>query len=71
MIILFAFVGCSLYEAAEHQFESQKHGSTMGLLISEVILTIAVFVVITIWARDYVKDSFEEIEREDDEDYQS
>ena len=65
MIMLVVLVGCSLYTASE--VPGEENDVEIGLIIFEILITITLFILITWWAHNYVKDQFEEIEKEAEE----
>ena len=68
MIMLVVLVGCSLYTASESAVTpGEENDVTVGLLVFEILITITLFILITWWAHNYVKDKFEVIEKEEAE----
>ena len=66
--MLVVLVGCSLYAASETAVTpGEENESTIALLVFEILITITLFILITWWAHNYVKDQFEQIEKEEAE----
>ena len=65
MIMLVVLVGCSVYTASE--VPGEENDVEIGLIIFEILITVTLFILITWWAHNYVKDQFEVIEKEAEE----
>lgn len=62
-IMLFVFLGCSIYQASEDCQDGQHNNTAMIILITEIVLTVIATIVITIWAKIYFDKKYEEFEK--------
>jgi uncharacterized membrane protein YdjX (TVP38/TMEM64 family) len=70
-IMLLVLVGCSIWEASEEAKKSGKDEETntqeITILVIEILATIVITVLVTLWAKKKVDAKFDEVEREEEE----